>query len=127
MRLLFDDWKLKFKKSYKNPAEVSGQCCSHTALPAAPAAPRRPVQRMPLLPLPGVLISNHLLDGRCCHAVLQDKTAFVKFQANVKDLAFQNAKNGWFSALTTYSDLSWADIQARVLNNIRPKQAVKKR
>ena len=40
----------------------------------------------------------------------------------MKDLAAKNAKNGFFSALNSYSDLSWADIRSRVLIKVSPKK-----
>ena len=55
-------------------------------------------------------------------AGLQDKAAFAKFQANVRDLAAKNAKNQGFSALNTYSDLSWADVRSRILIKVSPKK-----
>lgn len=58
---------------------------------------------------------------------MQDKAAFAKFQANVKGLAAKNAKNGFFSALTFYSDMSWADVQNQVLIKIKPPKKVSKK
>jgi hypothetical protein len=114
MRLLFDNWKVKFKKVYKSPTAVS---FGHS-----------------------ILLSHLLSAKRSSLAPLlhvQDKAAFLKFQANVKQIAAANLANPkFFQAFpltaargmraccrlsVTCSDLSPADRQSKILIKVDKK------
>jgi hypothetical protein len=66
MRLLFNDWKIRYKKTYKTPQLVSLACQG---------------------------IRTAAIHTRTLVSHLQDKQAFAKFTANVKAIAKANLKN----------------------------------
>lgn len=122
MRLLFNDWKRRFKKAYRSSAAVGPgydhYVCTMGPLLEGPGLPCFPNQPHPHTPL-------HVPCCPASGALLQDKAAFSKFTANLKAIAAENVKGKMFLGLNQFSDMTSAEFRSKILTLKKPKTPIK--